>query len=189
MVKAEHFLTARYLAPSMVFYHVAAGVALLAVVDVARAKLGDRALEGALPALAGVTLVSGVLALRAREFPSGFKVGVADYRAFQEHYLANLASGTRLAVYPGVFGKHLFGERYQVGHWPIPLEKFRPRRGVRRYVLVTIHAHTVEREAELEQLAAVHFGMSAEEWRSTPLLDAPHSPHQAAVEARLLELP
>jgi hypothetical protein len=185
-VSSGHFMAARYLAPSWVLYHLGAMVALLA--------LGDRLARTAAvvrPRLAR-TLVwapfTGVLLLRIAEYPTEYGTGTDYYQGLQTYFIEHFQSDTALVTFDGLFGERIMGMMYRVGSPPIWLEKFRARRGVSRYVIAEIQADTPERQAKLERLVSLHFGLSPEAWRALPLLDLPRSEYQPAVVARVVVL-
>jgi len=186
-LSAEHGVSARYLAPSAVFYHLGACTTLFAAVDrVRRAPIESVARLA--PHFGGLLLV-GLLAARLAEYPRGFGAGVDDYRGLRRYFRANLAQDTALVAYPGSFGKLLLDKEYSMGARALSLEKFRPVSGIRRYLIVEIHSDNPERQAEIESLVERKLGLSAEVWRSLPLVPLPHSPYQPAVVARLVQLP
>ena len=188
-ISGQHFIAARYLAPSAVLYHLAACVTLFAAVDCIQLALA-RGKRGALqvPYVGGVMLIC-LVAARLHEYPSRFGIVGDDYRACQRYFLAKLAPDTGLVVYPGGFGDELFGKVYRVGARPIGLEKFRPTPGIRRYLIVENHSLPTQRQAKLISLVERHFGLTAEAWSALPLVLMPHSTYQPAVRAHLVELP
>jgi uncharacterized membrane protein len=188
-LSSTHFVAARYLVPSGIFYHLGACVALFAAIDGLRSLLarGARAQRFA-PLVAGLSLTA-VFAARLREFPNGFGIGADDYRGLQRYFVSQLAKDTRLVAFYGSFGQLLFGKEYRLGSAPIWLERFRPVRGIDRYLVAEIHVTDAERRADFEALVERQFGLSREAWRSLPLVPLPPSRYQPAVAARLLELP
>ena len=178
-----HFVAARYLSPSIVFYHLAACTTLFAAVDGIRRKLP----VALVPVTAAAVLI-GLLSVRVAEYPKGYGLGGEDYRGFQRYFMANLAADTALVTHPGHFGDVIFGREYKVGPPPISLEKFRPRRRFNRYVIVEIHS-TEERQAEVASLVERTFGLSPEAWASVPFLPLQRTTYQPAVRARLVQLP
>jgi hypothetical protein len=81
------------------------------------------------------------------------------------------------------------GKEYKLSRRPIALERFRPDASVNRYLIVQIHCDTAERRAELESYVERNFGLSAQAWRSLPLVPIPHTRYQSGVVARLVEQP
>jgi hypothetical protein len=188
-ISSDHFVSARYLAPSWVFYHLGACVAVLAAVDLLRRGRALGARAAWLAPQVGWLLLACVVTARLSEFPKGFGAGGEDYRGLQRYFLANLGADSRLVACFGSFGKVLFGKEYPVGSRPISLERFRPVRGVDRYLVVELHIDGPERTAMLESLVERHFGLSRQAWRSVPLVPVPHSRYQPPVLARLVHLP
>jgi hypothetical protein len=185
-ISADHFIAARYLVASAIFYHLGACVALFAALD----RLRDAFARGArarwlAPVVSWLTLAAALVA-RLREFPTGFNAGAEDYRGLQHYFRSTLAQDTRLVAYYGHFGQIVFKE-YDVGSKPIWLEKFQPVRGINRYLVVELDIGP-ERQAELESTVEKRLGISPEEWRSIPLVPVPHSRLQSAVVARSVEL-
>jgi len=187
-VSSGHFIAARYFVPSGIWYHLGACVAIFAAIDRLRALLAGGARAKLAPLVAGLALTAALVA-RLREFPVGFGVGADDYRGLQSYFVSKLAKDTRLVAYFGSFGQHLLGKEYRIGSPPIWLERFRPVRGIDRYLVVEIHIAGAERRADLESLVERRLGISREEWRSLPLVPLPHSRYQPAVAARLVQLP
>ncbi|HWZ92700.1 MAG TPA: glycosyltransferase family 39 protein, partial [Polyangiaceae bacterium] len=146
-MSGQHFIAARYLAPSAVFYHLGACVALFAAVDRIRLALARGRLPALLAPYVGGFMLIGLLAARLREYPDGFGAGEEDYRALQRYFRAELARDTALVAYPGFFGELLLHKEYNVGTRLISLEKFRPLPGVNRYLIVEVAANA-ERHAE-----------------------------------------
>jgi hypothetical protein len=187
-ISSRHFVAARYLAPSAVFYHLGACVALFAALDRGRAALAQRAHSGLLSPVLGGLVFAGLLGARLREFPNGFHVGTDYYRGLQHYFVEHLAQDTRLVAYYGHFGQILFGKEYRLGSPPISLEKFRRVRGIDRYLVVEIHI-AEDRRADFESLIERQFGLSPEAWRALPLAPLPRSSYQPAVVARLVQIP
>ncbi|MEO6599835.1 MAG: glycosyltransferase family 39 protein [Polyangiaceae bacterium] len=185
-ISAEHFIAPRYVAPSAIWYHLGACVALFAAFDRLRGvlpRVGRAALLA--PLVAGLALF-GVLGARFHEYPVGFGAGIEDYRGLQRYFLKNLAGDTALVGYFGSYGELFFGKVYPIGSRPIRLENFRPVPGIDHYLVVEIHVDHPVRRRRLEALVAKKFGLSVEEWRSLPLLPLPHSIYQSAVHARIV---
>ncbi|MEO6602025.1 MAG: glycosyltransferase family 39 protein [Polyangiaceae bacterium] len=184
-VSAEHFIAPRYVAPSAVWYHLGACVALFAAIDQLRRLLPTRGRSALLAPVVASLALAGLLGARLREYPDGFGAGTDDYRGLQRYFLSNLAGDTAFVGYNGFFGELLFGNEYSVGSRPIRLEKFRAVPGIDRYLVVEIHVDD-ERRRELERLVEKKFGLSVQEWRSLPLVPTPHSTYQPAVLARIV---
>jgi dolichyl-phosphate-mannose-protein mannosyltransferase len=187
-IAAEHFVAARYIAPSSVFYHLAACVTLFTAVGRAAVELGRGARPTLLAPLVGWLALASVLVARLREFPSGFGAGGDDYRGLQRYFVSNLAKDTRLVSYLGSFGGLMLGTEYPIGSRPLRLEQFRPVRNIHRYLVIEIHVDGPQRIAEFEALVKRRFGLSQAQWRALPLVPLPHSIYQPAVPARLVEL-
>lgn len=185
---SEHFVSARYLIPSAIWYHVAACVGAFAGIRGLRRVLSRNARAARLaPAVAWLALVA-VLVPRLREYPNGYGVGGDDYRGLQRYFVEHLVKDTRLVAYFGFFGDLLINRQYKVGPKAIWLEKFRPVRGIHRYLVVEIHVSDAGRRADFESLIERKLGLSPEQWRALPLVALPHSVYQPAVPARLVEL-
>jgi hypothetical protein len=187
-LSGTHFITARYLGPSIVFYHLGACTTLFAVVDGVQRVLTRAGRVAVLAPVVGAAVLIGLLIARFHEYPGGFGVSQDDYRGCQRYFLANLARDTALVTYPGSFGDQIFGQEYNVGTPPIRLEQFRPRRGIKRYLIVEIHSNKA-RQAEVASLVAQKLGITSQAWASLPLVPLPHSTYQQAVTAHLVELP
>lgn len=187
-VSGQHFIAARYVAPSAVFYHLGACVAIFAAVDRIRLTLARSGWPARVAPHVGELLLIGLLAARLREYPDEFSAGAEDYRALQRYFRAELAPNTALVAYPGFFGELLLRKQYNVGSRLIGLEKFRPIPGIRRYLVVLLDA-TPERHAEAGALVERELGISAQAWRSLPLFPLPRSTYQPAVTAYLVEPP
>jgi uncharacterized membrane protein len=188
-LSASHFVAPRYLAPSAIFYHVGAAVALFAALDAARGVLTKAARPAwLLPLLGGVAL-GGLLLARLSEYPSGFGAGLDDYRGLQRYFLRHLAKDTALVAYSGKFGDILMSKAYSVGRRPIYLEKFRPVRGIRRYLVMEIHCDGEPCQNELASLVQARLGVSAATFHALPRVPLPRSVFQRAVPARLVEIP
>jgi len=185
---SEHFLAARYLAPSAVFYHLGTCVALLASLDGLRQLLAEAPPLRRFAPFAGWVMLSIVIGARLREYPKGFGAGEADYRSLQRKFVTELASDTRMVAYDGFFGD-LMTREYRIGSRAVSLERFRRVRGIKRYLIVEFHVDDEERRAELEALVERHFGLAADEWRALPLVRVPHSKYQSSFVARLVQLP
>jgi hypothetical protein len=188
-ISSRHFVAARYLAPSAVFYHLGFCAALFAALDRVRVVLAQRARSGFLSPVLGGLVFAALLGARLREFPNGFGAGADYYQGLQRYFVDHLAQDTRLVAYYGYFGRILFGKEYHLGSPPISLEKFRRVRGIDRYLVVEIHVGEGDRRDALEKLVKRHFGLSPEAWRALPLVPLPHSLYQPAVAARLVQLP
>ncbi len=186
LVSSGHFIAARYLAPSWVLYHLGAMAALLALGDFLARTAG--ALKPRLAHTLAWTPLAVVLLLRVAEYPTEYGTGTDYYEGLQTYFTEHFKSDTALVTFDGFFGERIMGLMYPVGSAPIWLEKFRPRRGVNRYVIAEIQADSPDRQAKLEGLIKLHFGLSPEAWRALPLLDLPHSEYQPAVLARLVVL-
>jgi hypothetical protein len=188
VLPSTHFMAARYLAPSAIFYHLGVCVALFAAVDIVRSGFADDARLRRLAPWVGVLVLASVVTARVREYPKGFGVGTEDYRGLQSYFVNELARDTRLVAYDGFFGE-LMTREYRIGSRPVRLEHFRPVRGIERYLIVEFHVDEADRQATLESLVEKHFGLSPEEWRALPLVRLPHSKYQPPVAARLVNLP
>jgi hypothetical protein len=176
----------RYLAPSFVFYHLGACVASFALFDRVVSTLRKvGTLERFGPKLAQAAFAVPVL-LRLAEFPNGYGAGEDYYAGLQRYYLDHLERDTGFVSFVGYFGHLIFDLDYKLNRKVIPLESFRPLRGVKRYLVVEIH--TGPRQDELETLLKEHFGLSAKHWHALPLVHLPHTLYQPAVTARLVEL-
>jgi hypothetical protein len=186
-ISGQHFIAARYLAPSAVFYHLGACVALFAAVDYIQPLLARGKWPALLaPHLGGLVLV-GFLAARLQEYPDGFGAGAEDYRGLQRYFRAELARNTALVSYPGHFGELLLHEEYDVGPRLISLEKFRPLPGIHRYLIVELASPRYHSDAGA--LVERNLGISAQAWSSLPLFPLPRSTYQGAVPAYLVEPP
>jgi len=185
-----HFVAARYLAPSVVLYHLAACVALFAAFDRLRPLLAERARGLLVPLvpLTGWLVLAVVVTARLCEFPNGFGTGIDYYQGLQSYFVENLAKDTRVVAYFGDFGWILFAREYRLGSPPIYLEKFRRVRGIDRYLVIELNVFGDRRPA-FESLIEQKFGLSAQEFNALPLVPLPHSRYQAAVPARLIQLP
>jgi len=188
-LSGQHSVAPRYLAPSLVLYHLGACNALFAAFDRLRLVLTPGGRLAWLAPSAGGLVLAGLLVARLREYPNGFGAGVDDYRGFQRYFSDKLARDTVLVAYPGPFGRLLLGSNSQGAARAVGLERLRPVRGVKRYLIVEIHSDTPARQAEIESLVDRAFGLPAQAWRSLPRVPVPHSTYQAAVTARLLQLP
>ena len=186
-ISAQHFIAPRYLAPSAIWYHVGACFALFAAVDYARRVLARAGRSRLLAPLFGGLVLASVLGMRLSEYPNGFGAGAEDYRAMQRYFVADLAKDTAFVAYNGFFGELLFGKQYPVGTRTIRLEKFRPVRGIDRYLIVELHVN--DDDPTLAALVQKYFGLEAQAWRALPLLPVPRSTYQPAVTARILQLP
>lgn len=188
-ITANHYVAARYVAPSIVFYHLAACVALFAAIDRLRAEFTKSGHSVRLAPILGGLALAVVLVARLREYPKGFGAGGHDYRGLQHYFTTNLAPDTRLVAYDGGFGKLLLSKFYPIGSRPLPLEKFSLLSDVERYLVIEIHVDSPERRATFESLIEERLGLSPEEWRALPLVPLPHSVYQAPVPARLVHIP
>jgi len=188
-ISAGHFIAARYLLPSAILYHLAACLALFEAFALMRRLLARHARVSAFaPAIAGLALAV-LVTFRFAQFPVGFAIGQSDYRGLQR-YLVEHKKDTRLVAYYGLFGQILMGKPYAIGSTPIQLEKFRPVRGINRYLVAEFHLGTSpERHADLESLIQKLFDVSPEAWRALPLVPLTHSTYQPPVMARLVEVP
>lgn len=184
-----HFLAARYLAPSFVFYQLGAYVALFAAADRVAALHFAPAGYGRFPALLGRLLLALPLLLRLAQYPEGYRAGKEDYAGLQRYFRQELAHDTRLVVFTGIHGERLVLMQYPVGSPPVPLERFEPVAGIRRYLLAEFQVDDRERRSKLEALVERHFGLQPATFRALPLVPLPHSSLQEPVVARLLELP
>jgi hypothetical protein len=187
-ISGQHFIAARYLAPSAVFYHLGACVALFAAVDGIQLLLARGKWTALLAPYVGGLMLIGFLVPRLLEYPDGFGAGAQDYRAFQRYFRAELAQNTALVAYPGLFGELLLHKEYDVGPRFIRLEKFRSLPGIKRYLIVELHS-TAERHAEAGVLVERSLGLSAQAWNSLPLFPLPRSTYQPAVTAYLVQPP
>jgi len=186
-IPSSHFLTARYLAPSLVLCHLAAGIALFAAYDRLRALLaqGGRAWRAA--PVVGWLALAGLVGARVHEFPNGYSAGGDDYEALQRYFDERLAQNTRVVVYVGYLGQILFDQEYRMVSRVIKLESFEPVPGIDRYLVVEVHAGA--RRAAFESLVQRKLGVSLEAWRALPLAELPHSVYQPPVKAHLVQLP
>jgi hypothetical protein len=186
-ISSRHFVAVRYLAPSLVFYHLGAWIAVLTAFDRVRIALASRARWGPFASLPAGVALAAVLAARLREYPEGFGAGGDDYRGLQRYFVSKLAKDTRLVTYVGSAGELLMGKEYSVGSRPIRLERFRPVKGIDRYLVIEVHVESSRRPA-LEKLIRRQLGVSAQRWRSLPLVPLPHSIYQSPVSARLVDV-
>ncbi len=187
-VSARHFIAARYVIPSVIWYHVGSCVTLFAGIDRLRLALPQVGRTALLAPLGAWLAFAGLLGARLREYPQGFNVGTNDYRGLQRYFVAHLAQDTAFVSYNGFFGEVLFGKEYRVGSQPIRLEKFHRVRGIDRYLIAEIHIDD-ERRPELESLVETKLGISVEQWRALPVIAVPHSIYQYPVQARVVQLP
>ena len=187
-ISGQHFIAARYLAPSAVFYHLGACIALFAAVDRIQLLLAWGKWPRLLAPLVGGLMLISLLAARIREYPDGFGAGAEDYRGLQRYFRAELARNTALVAYPGPYAELLLHREYDVGPRLISLEKFRLLPGIHRYLVVLVHA-SAERRAEAGVLVARNLGISAQALSSLPLVPLPHSTYQSAVTAYLIVPP
>jgi len=187
-LSGQHFIAARYLSPSLVFYHLGACTTLFAAVDGLQRVLAPAGRVALLAPGVGGGLLIGLLIARMHEYPDGFGVSGEDYRGCQRYFLANLARDTALVTHPGSFGDLIFGREYNVGSRPISLEKFRPRRGINRYLIVELHSNK-ERQAEVASLVEQKLSITSQAWSSLPLVPLPDTTYQPAVRAHIVQLP
>jgi len=188
-ISAQHFIAARYLAPSAVVYHLGASCALFAAWDALSSSFANRARAGLVKRYGGAAVLVIPLALRFAEYPDGFNAGEDDYRAFQQYFSQNLAADSALVTFYGYFGQIIFGLKYGVGRRPIWLERFRPVRGIQRYVVAELHCDEPDRQDELEASVERNLHISRAAWRALPRLTLPHSVYQPPVTARIVQLP
>jgi hypothetical protein len=188
-MSSNHFMSARYVAPSVVLYHLGSCLAAFALIDQLRLALARFQRVGRVATLTGAAALVGLVAMRLREYPTSFGTGADDYRGLHKHYLAQLQPDTAFVAFPGYFGKLLFGREYRVGERLIGLEQFKRIKGIKHYLIVEINCDTPERRAELEALVEKHFGLSPERWNALPRLTLPPSEYQPSVPARLVDLP
>lgn len=188
-MSSNHFMSARYVAPSVVLYHLGSCLAVFALFDWLRQVLARFQWAGPVTSVAGAIALFGLLAMRLAEYPTSFGTGADDYRGLQKHYLAALQPDTAFVAFPGYFGKLVFGREYQVGDRLIGLEEFKRIKGINRYLIVEINCDTPERRADLEALVEKHFGLSSERWNALPRIALPPSEYQSSVPARLVSLP
>jgi hypothetical protein len=187
-VSADHFIAARYVAPSIVFYHLGGCFALFATAERAAAEIAPASRVPWLAPLVSVLMLGSLCSARAREFPSGFGAGADDYRSLQRYFIANLARDTKLVSYVGGFGGLMFGKIYPIGSRPLSLERLVPLQGTERYLVIEIHADGPDRRAEFQELLEDHLGVTPEQWQALPRLSLPHSVYQQPVPARLVLL-
>jgi len=188
-ISAGHFIAARYLVPSAIFYHLAACLALFEACALAQRALTRSARAKVFARAAAALVLATLFSLRFAEFPVGYAIGLADYRGLQR-YLVDHAKDTRLVAFYGYFGQILMGRTYDIGSNPIRLESFRPVRGIDHYLVAEFHVgNSPERNAELESRVERLFALSPEAWRSLPLVPLAHSSYQPPVMARLVEVP
>lgn len=184
-VSAKHPLAARYLAPSFVLYHVGACAGLFALVERVRSRL---ALANATWRRAAVwVLLALPLAVRVAEYPAGYGAGNVYYRGLQQYFMSRLARDTVLVAYRGSYGRRVMDQVYPVNRPVVALEKFRPVRGIRHYLIAEFLIHDEERP-RYEALIRRHFGLSSRAWEALPLVPLPRSTYQPAVTARLVSL-
>jgi len=188
-VSSRHFLSARYLAPSAVWYHLGGCVALFALAEQLRPVLSRHQRLATLVPVADSLLLATLAAARLFEYPTRFGVGLDDYRGLQVYFKEHLARDTALVTFPENVGRMIFGEQYWVGRRPIGLERFRPVRGINRYLVAELHSNSDVRQAKLEAAVLQNLGLSQREWRALPHISLPQSPYQRAVPARIVELP
>ncbi|HEY0463621.1 MAG TPA: hypothetical protein VGC79_05405, partial [Polyangiaceae bacterium] len=186
-ISSGHFIAARYLAPSAVLYHLGACFALFAAFDRLRSVRALAARPALLVPSVAWLVLGALLTARLWEYPDGFGAGVEYYQGLQRYFLDNLAKDTRAVIYFGDFGKLLYGKEYRLGSPPISLERFRPVRGIDRYLVVEINVFGDRRPA-FEALITRRLGLSVEAWRALPLVPLPHTRFQPAVAARLVQL-
>lgn len=187
-ITADHYVAARYVAPSLVFYHLAACVALFGAIDRVRHELASGPRAARAVAVLGWLGLACLLFARLYEYPKGFGAGGDDYRGLQRYFTANLGKDTRLIAYDGGFARLLLTKFYPIGSRPLPLDKFSLLPDVERYLVIEIHVDGPERRAEFESLVEERLGLSVEEWRALPLVPLPHSVYQTPVPARLVHL-
>ncbi len=188
LIPSRHFLAPRYLAPSFVFYHLGSCVALFAASDRLRAAWSHGTPAARLAPLASGLVLAGLLGARLREYPEGFGAGLEDYRGLQRYIQTSLPPATKVVAYIGSYAREFYGKHYVLDSLPIDLERFRPVKGVERYLVVEIHVGD-RRRARLEKLVKLQLGVSPQAWRSLPLVPIPHTIYQTPVSARLVQLP
>jgi hypothetical protein len=188
-MSSNHFMSARYVAPSVVLYHLGSWLAAFALIDRLRLALARFQWAGPGATAMGAVALIALLVARLSEYPTNFGTGADDYRGLQKHYLAQLQQDTAFVAFPGYFGKLIFGREYQVGGRLIGLEEFKRVKGIKHYLIVEINCDAPERRAELEALVQKHFGLSSERWNALPRITLPPSKYQPSAPARLVELP
>jgi hypothetical protein len=183
-ITSGHFVAPRYMAPSWIFFHIGACVALFALVDAVRRVLATRASKLGLSLACALVLVP--VAWRLAEYPTRWGTGESDYRGLQRYFMEHLAPNTALVTFPGHAGIRMMQWEYPVNTRPIELEHFKRVPGIDRYLVAEIHLRGPARRLEFEHLIRRNFGLAPAVWRDLPLLDLPGTTFQPPVQARLL---
>jgi hypothetical protein len=183
-LSSGHSLGPRYLYPSFVFYQLGEVAAVFGVFELL-AKLAGR--WGRPVAALGLVALVVPLALRVREYPTGFGAGTAYYRGLQAYFEGPRGRDTALVVFVGYAGLRIMQTQYPVPHL-MSLEAFEPIPGIERYVIAEFHSGDPNSSAKFEPLLKRHFGLSLRQWRALRPVRLPATRYQGPVRARLVLL-
>jgi hypothetical protein len=186
LLSSGHFIAPRYLAPSLVFYHLGRVAVLFAAADLlawALARIGRfrRRFD-----LAWLFLIAPFW-LRLAEYPNGFGVGQRYYAGLQDYFQGERARDTALVVFIGYSGRRIMNMQYPVPHLET-LEQFQPIAGIRRYLIAEFPSSDRRLGAKFGPLLERHFGLTLAQWKHLRRVPLAATRYQPAVPARLVML-